>query len=162
MAREGLVENLYRFRYWEGFNFEAWSALNLELLKKFKFPEGVDKFIPESYIWDQLALHYLGYHLNIPIRIALFRPDGFTLSAHPADRYPRGTLFYALSFLQWTPPKWYLLPMVAKRGWLYLRAGKNLGLSLPKLLSPVPIWYKPIVFVAWVGMFFRRGKKCVE
>lgn len=48
---------------------EKWGFLRMDVLRQFPFPEAAGNFVPESYIWSQVSVHYQTRHVNEELRI---------------------------------------------------------------------------------------------
>jgi len=74
------------YRY--GVTGEKCGFTRTDVMREFPFPvhEGVG-FVPESLVWNKIGASYLTRYVNIPMRILIHRPDGFTLgtAAVPLD-----------------------------------------------------------------------------
>ena len=58
---------------------EGWGAIRTAALRRFPFPEPEGaRFVPLTYVWDELYFHYGAFVTGDVLRIVYFEQDGFT------------------------------------------------------------------------------------
>jgi glycosyltransferase involved in cell wall biosynthesis len=73
---------------------EKWGFQCTDVLKKYPYPVFKDeKWIPESIVWNKIALEYKTRYVNEPLRVYMLSQDSITISNIRAKN-PNGTLFY--------------------------------------------------------------------
>lgn len=95
---------------WEQFKLrssgERWGVNRTDILMEHPFPEfSGERFIPESIVWNRIALRYSMRFVNEPLRVYEALDDG--LSARSADhrmRSPRGTTLTYAEMLEFAMP----------------------------------------------------------
>lgn len=65
-------------RYVAGIRGEKWGCQRLDVMRAFPFPDFVAGLVPESYVWDQIALHYKTRYVNRPLRLYHDSADSIT------------------------------------------------------------------------------------
>ncbi len=69
---------------------EKWGTCRTEVLKEFPFPEiKGQKFILESYVWNQIAKKYIHRYINTPLRIYHQDTKGSLSKVPNCYKYPR-------------------------------------------------------------------------
>ena len=73
---------------------EKWGCMLTSVLRQFPFPE-VEGFIPEGYVWMEIAKHYDDLTINEPLRIYYAgEPDALSRT-----RLTKGMVMYARRML---------------------------------------------------------------
>lgn len=93
--------NFLEFQYRRRYFGEGWSIGRTEVMRSYRFPqiEGV-KFIPEAYVWNDIARRTKSLIVSDVLRIALFEKDGYTRNpVLGLIRQPIGPAMYYLKNL---------------------------------------------------------------
>lgn len=111
--------------YVHGLEGEHWGCILTEVVRRYPYPE-VKGFIPEGYVWMEIAKDYDDLCINEPLRVYYPGPD--SLSRQWNRHLTHGSILYAQAMVRrdW----WY-----ARRApWRFFRAAV-LGLLGPVWLS---------------------------
>jgi len=92
---------------------EKWGFHRTEVLRQYPYPRfGKEKALPESLLWNRIALHYKTRYINEALEIYHPAPDGWGRnSVRIRAQNPQGTRFYYREFvsLDYPIPKAKLL-----------------------------------------------------
>lgn len=134
---------------------EKWGFHRTDILKKFPNPGFLgEKSLPESLLWNRIAIKYKTRYINEPLEIYYLTPNSWGANSHKIRaRCPKGTRFFYMEFihLDYPIPKSHLLRAYAN----YIRFSYHAGLGaaaqlhdIPSLLSWIAAF--PIGFLAFI------------
>ncbi len=126
---------------------EKWGFHRTDVLRKFPYPRfGQEKALPESLLWNRIALHYQTRYINEALEIYQPAPDGWGQnSVKLRARNPQGTRFYYREFLSldYPIPKKKLLREYIN----YVRYSYHARVGLRRQAAEIP---SPVLFLlAW-------------
>jgi glycosyltransferase involved in cell wall biosynthesis len=134
-----------RLKY--GVKGEKWGFHRTDVLKEFPNPyfKG-EKALPESLLWNRIALKYKTRYINEPLEIYYITPNSWgTNSQKIRTSSPKGTRLFYLEFihLDYPIPKFHLLRAYAN----YIRFSYHAEVGTVAQLHDVPS------FFCWLGAF---------
>lgn len=87
------LELLFRYRVVG----EKFGFVRVDVLKQYPFPEDVDGYLNENFVWNRISRKFLIRYVNVPVRI--FYPGGLT-SGRDHSVHSDGSALYARETLE--------------------------------------------------------------
>ncbi|HZW03335.1 MAG TPA: glycosyltransferase family 2 protein [Anaerolineaceae bacterium] len=120
---------------------EKWGFHRTDVLRQFPYPRfGQEKALPESLLWNRIALRYKTRYVNEPLEIYYPAPDGWGKnSTRIRARNPHGTRQYYREFvaMDYPIPPARLLREYANYVRYSLHAGVGFGRTLAEIPAPL-------------------------
>jgi glycosyltransferase involved in cell wall biosynthesis len=120
---------------------EKWGFHRTDVLKEFPYPRfGKETALPESLLWNRIALQYKTRYVNEPLEIYYPAPDGWGKnSAKIRARCAQGTRYFYREYcrMDYPVPEWKRLREYANYVRYSLHAGAGLRDQLNEIPSPV-------------------------
>jgi glycosyltransferase involved in cell wall biosynthesis len=146
---------------------EKWGFHRTDVLKEFPYPcfEG-EKAVPESLLWNRIALKYKTRYVNEPLEIYYVTPNSWGANSHKIRaRSSKGTRFFFAEFINLG----YRPMPVIKLLWAYanyIRYSYHEGLGTVKQLKDIPspfYWFAtfPVGYATYLRdkyLLFREAR----
>lgn len=120
---------------------EKWGFHRTDILKQYPNPcFGQEKMLPESLLWNRIALRYKTRYINEPLEIYFPAPDGWGKnSSKIRARNPHGTRYYYREYvsMDYPIPFWKLLREYANYARYSLHARIGFIQQLREIPSPL-------------------------
>lgn len=132
--------SLQELRYRHKIDQEMLACFSTAILRRYPFPEtapGECPYIPEGYVWMQIARKYGFRFVDVPCRI-YHQSDGLSVMEHQPYRISKCVVYSYLGPLTnelewfWSQPLWFILNAIeAARYGIYSRRYLKLTRTLP-------------------------------